>query len=146
MLFSLVFHLWLPVVCTGNSDDRRTDKHQVILCLGSCETCFGIWKKNGDQLHIHTSADIFRFLAGEMYLILNPKFQNCRRSLRLRQLGFLTRRLILASCQHLSEYYNLTTFLAMNQSKWIKPQSHIHGFGPGRATVHPDLSNRGASA
>ena len=28
----------------------------------------------------------------------------------------------------------------------IKPQSHIHGFGPGRATVHPDLSNRGASA
>ena len=27
-----------------------------------------------------------------------------------------------------------------------KPQSHIHGFGPGRATVHPDLSNRGASA
>ena len=28
----------------------------------------------------------------------------------------------------------------------LKPQSHIHGFGPGRATVHPDLSNRGASA
>ena len=30
--------------------------------------------------------------------------------------------------------------------QYIKPQSHIHGFGPGRATVHPDLSNRGASA
>ena len=29
---------------------------------------------------------------------------------------------------------------------YIKPQLHIHGFGPGRATVHPDLSNRGASA
>ena len=28
----------------------------------------------------------------------------------------------------------------------LKSQSHIHGFGPGRATVHPDLSNRGASA
>ena len=23
-----------------------------------------------------------------------------------------------------------------------KPQSHIHGFGPGRATVHPDLASR----
>ena len=31
-------------------------------------------------------------------------------------------------------------------SAHVKPQSHIHGFGPGRATVHPDLSNRGASA
>ena len=30
--------------------------------------------------------------------------------------------------------------------KCLKPQLHIHGFGPGRATVHPDLSNRGASA
>ena len=29
---------------------------------------------------------------------------------------------------------------------FLKPQLHIHGFGPGRATVHPDLSNRGASA
>ena len=29
---------------------------------------------------------------------------------------------------------------------FFKPQLHIHGFGPGRATVHPDLSNRGASA
>ena len=28
----------------------------------------------------------------------------------------------------------------------FKPQLHIHGFGPGRATVHADLSNRGASA
>ena len=28
----------------------------------------------------------------------------------------------------------------------LKSQSHIHDFGPGRATVHPDLSNRGASA
>ena len=28
----------------------------------------------------------------------------------------------------------------------IKPQLHIHGFGQGRATVHPDLSNRDASA
>ena len=27
-----------------------------------------------------------------------------------------------------------------------KPLSHIHDFGHGRATVHPDLSNRGASA
>ena len=24
----------------------------------------------------------------------------------------------------------------------FKPQSHIHGFGPGRATVHPDLASR----
>ena len=31
-------------------------------------------------------------------------------------------------------------------SESVKPQLHIHGFGPGRATVHPDLSNRGASA
>ena len=29
---------------------------------------------------------------------------------------------------------------------FVKSQSHIHDFGPGRATVHPDLSNRGASA
>ena len=26
--------------------------------------------------------------------------------------------------------------------KYFKPQSHIHGFGPGRATVHPDLASR----
>ena len=25
------------------------------------------------------------------------------------------------------------------------PQSHIHDFGPGRATVHPDLASRGES-
>ena len=24
----------------------------------------------------------------------------------------------------------------------LKPQSHIHGFGPGRATVHPDLASQ----
>ena len=24
----------------------------------------------------------------------------------------------------------------------VKPQSHLHGFGPGRATVHPDLASR----
>ena len=24
----------------------------------------------------------------------------------------------------------------------LKPQSHIHDFGPGRATVHPDLASR----
>ena len=24
----------------------------------------------------------------------------------------------------------------------LKPQLHIHGFGPGRATVHPDLASR----
>ena len=24
----------------------------------------------------------------------------------------------------------------------LKPQSHIHGFGPNRATVHPDLASR----
>ena len=24
----------------------------------------------------------------------------------------------------------------------LKPQSHIHDFGPGRATVNPDLANR----
>ena len=40
---------------------------------------------------------------------------------------------------------NKTTFLKIN-GFGVKPQSHIHGFGPGRATVHPDLSNRGASA
>ena len=28
----------------------------------------------------------------------------------------------------------------------IKPQLHIHDFGHGRATIHPDLSNRDASA
>ena len=28
----------------------------------------------------------------------------------------------------------------------LKPQSHIHSFGLGRATVQPDLSNCGASA
>ena len=27
----------------------------------------------------------------------------------------------------------------------FKSQLHIHDFGPGRATVHPDLSNRDAS-
>ena len=31
---------------------------------------------------------------------------------------------------------NVALFLA------LKPQSHIHGFGPGRATVHPDLASR----
>ena len=29
---------------------------------------------------------------------------------------------------------------------WVKPQSHIHDFGHGRATIQPDLSNRDASA
>ena len=24
----------------------------------------------------------------------------------------------------------------------VKPQSHIHDFGPGRATVHPELASR----
>ena len=24
----------------------------------------------------------------------------------------------------------------------LKPQSHIHDFGPGRAAVHPDLASR----
>ena len=24
----------------------------------------------------------------------------------------------------------------------LKPQSHIHGFGPGRATVNPELASR----
>ena len=24
----------------------------------------------------------------------------------------------------------------------LKPQLHIHGFDPGRATVHPDLASR----
>ena len=28
----------------------------------------------------------------------------------------------------------------------VKPQSHIHDFGPGRATIHTGLSNRDASA
>ena len=27
-------------------------------------------------------------------------------------------------------------------ARQLKPQSHIHGFGPGRATVHPDLASR----
>ena len=31
------------------------------------------------------------------------------------------------------------TYKALND---LKPQSHIHGFGPGRATVHPDLASR----
>ena len=39
----------------------------------------------------------------------------------------------------------LTTTTAYVVPLDLKPQSHIHGFGPGRATVHPDLSNRGAS-
>ena len=29
---------------------------------------------------------------------------------------------------------------------WVKPQSHIHDFGHGMATIQPDLSNRDASA
>ena len=36
--------------------------------------------------------------------------------------------------------------LVLDTTVFLKPQSHIHGFGPGRATVHPDLSNCGASA
>ena len=36
-----------------------------------------------------------------------------------------------------------TTYL----KKYIsKPQLHIHDFGHGRATIHPDLSSRDASA
>ena len=27
-------------------------------------------------------------------------------------------------------------------SKNLKPQSHIHDFGPGRATLHPELASR----
>ena len=38
--------------------------------------------------------------------------------------------------------FQINVSIVMN----LKPQSHIHGFGPGRATVHPNLSNRGASA
>ena len=41
---------------------------------------------------------------------------------------------------------NLNRLYDVGQIRGVKPQSHIHGFGPGRATVHPDLSNRGASA
>ena len=29
---------------------------------------------------------------------------------------------------------------------YLKPQLHIHDFGHGRATTHPDLSSRDASA
>ena len=29
-----------------------------------------------------------------------------------------------------------------NANVCVKPQLHIHGFGPGRATVHPDLASR----
>ena len=32
--------------------------------------------------------------------------------------------------------------LTVQDSIDIKPQSHIHGFGPGRATVYPDLASR----
>ena len=43
--------------------------------------------------------------------------------------------------------FNLSMiFFSEKKDRSSKPQSHIHGFGPGRATVHPDLSNRGASA
>ena len=28
------------------------------------------------------------------------------------------------------------------QVAYVKPQSHIHDFGPGRATVHPDLASQ----
>ena len=30
---------------------------------------------------------------------------------------------------------------AVQPHKMVKPQSHIHDFGPGRATVHPDLAS-----
>ena len=44
--------------------------------------------------------------------------------------------------RHFSVFHQIAGTLLQD----LKPQSHIHGFGPGRATVHPDLSNRGASA
>ena len=34
----------------------------------------------------------------------------------------------------------------VNGKTGVKPQSHIHDFGHGRATIHPNLSDRDASA
>ena len=55
-----------------------------------------------------------------------------------RQAGILTT----IACME-SEDHNRWSIVSYS---YLKPQSHIHGFCPGRATVHPDLSNRGASA
>ena len=49
-------------------------------------------------------------------------------------------------CQWQMVTYNITlpykkTFL-LGTRPGLKPQSHIHDFGPGRATVHPDLASR----
>ena len=49
----------------------------------------------------------------------------------------------------LSSFTRKTVFgisVQVLQKQGFKPQSHIHDFGPGRATIHPDLSNRDASA
>ena len=56
--------------------------------------------------------------------------------------------LLIISCfivNNLQLMISMIIELTMNTFTY-KPQSHIHGFGPGRATVHSDLSNRGASA
>ena len=47
--------------------------------------------------------------------------------------------------------YSICVFLTEYPKVWslclnLRPQSHIHDFGHGRAKVHPYLSNGGASA
>ena len=50
--------------------------------------------------------------------------------------GFLTRQIN----ENIITFYIILT--SADQTAYLKPQSHIHGFGPGRATVHPDLASR----
>ena len=52
----------------------------------------------------------------------------------------------ITKCLKSSKGYNIYKFgitqVADADCQQVKPQSHIHGFGPGRATVHPDLASR----
>ena len=40
------------------------------------------------------------------------------------------------------QWQNRQKYLQMQISVLLKPQSHIHDFGPGRAMVHPDVASR----
>ena len=93
----------------------------------------------GNQFHVHIAkrnlGTNFCRIQGVPMKNLAP-MRNC--------LGGHVRLISRGSFNHIVVLWHCNYDQLLTES--IKPQSHIHGFGPGRATVHPDLSKCGASA
>ena len=96
--------------------------------------------KDPDQLRGYRKADqhlCFRQTDSVIPLLSNPKFQAPSHLVWLYSLvcvgpGRIPRRPV---------FSQQGTYVT-NTGSNLKPQSHIHDFGPGRATVHPDLASR----